>query len=68
MTPFFVFNIEETKCQLATFIFQLTTLNYSPPMEQALPLPLFQPSTVVLANLRQFARTFRPQPYLVALA
>lgn len=37
-------------------------------MEQKLPLPLFQPSTAVLANIRQFARTFRPQPYNVALA
>lgn len=29
------------------------------PMQQT--LPLFQPSAVILAHLRQFARTYRPQ-------
>ena len=38
------------------------------PMEQTLPLPFFQPSPVVLTKIRQFARTFRPQPYSLTLA
>lgn len=37
-------------------------------MEQTLPLPYFQPSTAVLAKIRQFARTFRPQPFTVIYA
>lgn len=32
-------------------------------MEQTLPLPYIQPNTTVLAKIRQFARTFRPQPF-----
>ena len=51
MPRFFVLDIE-------------TPLKASQPMEQALPLPYFQPSTAVLAKIRQFARTFRPQPYV----
>ena len=45
----------------------LTTLK-NVPMEQTLPLPFFQPSTAVLAKIRQFACTFRPQPYNLKLA
>lgn len=33
----------------------------SVPMEQTLPLNYLQPSTAVLARVRQFARNFRPQ-------
>lgn len=64
MQYYFVFYVEAYKT--STLNSKLTTP--TPPMEQALPLPYFQPSTAVLAKIRQFARNFRPQPYLVIVA
>jgi len=78
-TPcFFVFNIKAGRaeaferrrdCPEATSQHQPSTRNpQNQPMEQTLPLPLFQPNTAVLAKVRQFARTFRPQPFIAAIA